>query len=88
MVGNVESKPQRVKTTLPVPEKPSNVSIGDVSNDAFDLTWESPYEEALYVVNVFGPDGQLDQFPKTTSDKSVTVEGLAEGETYQDSVGK
>lgn len=83
LVGNVESKPERVKTTLPVPEKPSNVSIGDVGNDAFDISWESPYEEALYVVNVFGPDGQLDTFPQTTSDKEVTINGLEEGETYQ-----
>ena len=83
VIGNVESKPERIRVTLPVPEKPSNVSIGDVTNDAFEITWESPYDEALYVVNVFGPDGQLDQFPQTTSDKEVTIEGLGEGEMYQ-----
>lgn len=82
VINSVESKPERVKATLPIPEKPSNVSIDNVSNNDFEITWESPYDDALYVVNVFGPDGNLDEFPQTTHDKTVTVDGLDDGETY------
>lgn len=83
VINNVESAQEQVRVTLPVPEKPSNVSIGEVGNEDFEITWDSPYEDALYVVNVFGPEGQLAAYPQTTSSKEIAIEGLDQGEVYQ-----
>ena len=72
IVDNVESKPKSVKVTLPLPEKPTSVQIGDITDSKFKIEWESPYDDALYVVNVMDSNGQLNDFPMTVDEKEVS----------------
>lgn len=83
IVDNVESKPKSVKVTLPLPEKPTSVQIGDITDSKFKIEWESPYDDALYVVNVMDSNGQLNDFPMTVDEKEVIVDNLKEGENYK-----
>jgi hypothetical protein len=83
VVDNVEGKPNQIKTTLPLPEKPTKVVIDDVTDSKFKIEWESPYEDALYIVNVMDSAGQLADFPMTVNEKEVIVDNLEQGETYK-----
>ena len=38
----------------------------------FKIEWESPYDDALYVVNVMDSNGQLNDFPMTVDEKEVS----------------
>ena len=71
VVDNVEGKANTIKTTLPLPEKPTKVVIDDVTDSKFKIEWESPYEDAMYIVNVMDSNGQLTDFPMTVNQKEV-----------------
>ncbi|CAG5105137.1 Oidioi.mRNA.OKI2018_I69.chr1.g1866.t2.cds [Oikopleura dioica] len=84
VANNVESEPKKIKVTLPVPDKPSKVEISEVADTSFEITWESPYADATFTVDVLSvAGGHVDGFPISTSEKGYSVEGLDQGEVYK-----
>ena len=83
VIDNVESKKKSVSTILPVPEQPTNVVIDEVTSNSMHISWESPHDDAQYIVNVMDTAGSLADFPLTVDDKEVTIDNLKEGETYK-----
>ena len=47
------------------------------------ISWESPHDDAQYIVNIMDTAGALPDFPITVDDKELTIDNLAEGETYK-----
>ena len=83
VVNNVESKRESVSTILPLPEQPTNVVIDEVTSNSMHISWESPHDDAQFIVNVMDTAGSIADFPLTVDDKEVTIDNLQEGETYK-----
>ena len=83
VLDNAESKKKSVSTVLPVPEQPTNVVIDEVTSTSMHISWESPHDDAHYIVNIMDTAGALPDFPLTVANKEVTIDNLKEGETYK-----
>ncbi|CBY31275.1 unnamed protein product [Oikopleura dioica] len=83
VANNVESEAKKIKVKLPVPESPSQVEVTNVGHTDFEITWESPYEDATYTIDVLSVSGgHVDNFPISTSELGYHVTGLEQGEIY------
>jgi len=83
VANNIESEPKKIKVKLPVPESPSQVEVTNVGFTDFEISWESPYEDATYTIDVLSvTGGHVDNFPISTAELGYHVTGLEQGEIY------